>query len=41
MVAGASVGYSGTETPPASQMAKSLINQWAVFLDMRATRSPG
>jgi hypothetical protein len=39
-VAGASVGYSGTETPPASQIAKSLISQCAVFFDISATRSP-
>ena len=33
MVPAASVGYSGTETQPASQIAKSLIIQCAVFFD--------
>ena len=41
MVPAASVGYSGTETKPASQMAQSAIIQCAVFLDSRATLSPG
>ena len=41
IVVGASVGYSGTETAPASQIAKSLIIQCAVFFEMMATRSPG
>ena len=40
MVPAASVGYSGTETKPPSQMAKSLISQCAVFLDSSATLSP-
>jgi hypothetical protein len=41
MVPAASVGYSGTETKPPSQMAQSAISQWAVFLDSSATLSPG
>ena len=41
MVPGASVGYSGTDTPPASQIAKSDIIQCAVFFEISATRSPG
>ena len=41
MVPAASVGYSGTETQPAIQIAKSLISQCAVFFDSSATLSPG
>jgi hypothetical protein len=41
IVPAASVGYSGTDTPPAIQIAQSVISQWAVFLDSSATRSPG
>ncbi len=37
----ASVGYSGTDTCPAIQMAQSAIIQWAVFLASSAMRVPG
>ena len=40
-VSAASVGYSGTETYPAIQMAMSAINQWAQFFDRIAMREPG
>ena len=40
-VSAAKVGYSGTETPPAIQMAQSAIIHQAVFLEIIATRSPG
>lgn len=37
----ASVGYSGTETKPAIQTAKSAISQCAQFFDRIAMRLPG
>ena len=40
MVSAASVGYSGTETWPASQIAKSAISQCAVFFDSSAMFEP-
>ena len=41
MVSCASVGYSGTETPPAIQIARSLISHQAQFFERMATLSPG
>ena len=41
MVSAVSVGYSGTDTPPANQIEKSAISHQAVFLEISATRSPG
>ena len=41
MVSAASVGYRGTDTWPAIQMAKSHISQCAQFLDRIAMRDPG
>ena len=41
MVSAASVGYSGTDTWPAIQIAQSLISQWAQFFDRMAMRLPG
>ncbi len=41
IVSAASVGYSGTDTPPAIHTAQSAINHQAVFFDSSATRSPG
>ena len=40
-VPAASVGYSGTDTWPAIQIAKSLNSQWAEFLASSAMREPG
>jgi hypothetical protein len=40
-VPAASVGYSGTETCPAIQIAKSAIIQCAVFFDHSAMHDPG
>ena len=41
MLSGVSVGYTGTDTWPASQMARSAISHQAVFLEKMATRLPG
>ena len=41
IVPAASVGYSGTDTWPASQIAKSHISQYAVFFERIAIRLPG
>ena len=41
IVPAASVGYSGTDTWPASQIAKSAISQCAQFFDRIAIRLPG
>ena len=41
IVPAASVGYSGTDTYPAIQMAKSAMSQCAVFLAMSPMRDPG
>jgi hypothetical protein len=40
-VLAASVGYSGTETCPAIQIARSLISHQAQFFDRIATLDPG
>ncbi len=41
IVCAVSVGYSGTETWPAIQIARSLISQCAQFFDRIAMREPG
>ena len=41
MLAGASVGYKGTDTQSAIQMARSLISHQAQFFDRIATFAPG
>ena len=41
IVPAASVGYSGTETKPAIQIAKSAISHQAQFFDRIAMRAPG
>jgi hypothetical protein len=41
IVSAASVGYSGTDTWPAIQIAKSHISQCAQFFDRIAMREPG
>ena len=41
MLAGASVGYKGTDTQSAIQMARSLISHQAQFFDRMATLDPG
>ncbi len=40
-VSAASVGYSGTETCPAIQIAQSVIIQWAQFFEISAILLPG
>ena len=39
--AAVSVGYSGTETWPAIQIARSAMIQWAQFFDTIAIAEPG